>query len=144
MSNGKRVVRSIAARPVMNKGYSHGGASYTKKALKGFTVESGSASEDINANLYTLRQRSRILYQTAPIATGALKRQRTNIVGPGLRLKATIMGEPLSGMTYKTMHLLKKYKIMEKMPPNSWNATQNPYTRSLHLPSSTPRPSSGR
>lgn len=90
MSNGKRVVRSVVAHPVMNKGYSHGGASYTKKALKGFTVESGSASEDINANLYTLRQRSRILYQTAPIATGALKRQRTNIVGAGLRLKATI------------------------------------------------------
>ena len=98
MSNGKRVVRSVVAHPVMNKGYSHGGASYTKKALKGFTVESGSASEDINANLYTLRQRSRILYQTAPIATGALKRQRTNIVGAGLRLKATIDRDTL-GMT---------------------------------------------
>ena len=98
MSNGKRDVRSAVAHPVMNKGYSHGGASYTKKALKGFTVESGSASEDINANLYTLRQRSRILYQTAPIATGALKRQRTNIVGPGLRLKATIDRDTL-GMT---------------------------------------------
>ena len=35
---------------VQNKGYSHGGASYTKKALKGFTVESGAPSEDINAN----------------------------------------------------------------------------------------------
>lgn len=78
------------AKPVLNKGYSHGGASYTKKALKGFRVESGSPAEDINANNYTLRQRSRILYQTAPIATAALKRQRTNIVGSGLRLKSTI------------------------------------------------------
>ena len=75
---------------IQNKGYSHGGASYTKKALKGFRVESGSPSEDINANNYTMRQRSRILYQTAPIATAALKRQRTNIVGSGLRLKSTI------------------------------------------------------
>lgn len=78
------------ARVVQNKGYSHGGASHTKKALKGFYVESGSPAEDINANNYTLRQRSRILYQTAPIATAALKRQRTNIIGSGLRLKSTI------------------------------------------------------
>ena len=78
------------AKPVLNKGYSHGGASYTKKAMKGFRVESGSPAEDINANNYTMRQRSRILYQTAPIATAALKRQRTNIVGAGLRLKSTI------------------------------------------------------
>ena len=78
------------ARAVQNKGYSHGGASHTKKALKGFYVESGSPAEDINANNYTLRQRSRILYQTAPIATAALKRQRTNIIGSGLRLKSTI------------------------------------------------------
>lgn len=88
----------ISHMRVQNKGYSHGGASHTKKALKGFTVESGSPSEDINANNYTLRQRSRILYQTAPIATAALKRQRTNIVGPGLRLKSTIDREIL-GLT---------------------------------------------
>lgn len=72
------------------KGYSHGGASYSKRAMRGFVVQSGSPSEDIDANNYTLRQRSRILYQSAPVATAALKRQRTNIVGPGLKLKSTI------------------------------------------------------
>lgn len=82
----------------VNKGYSHAGASHTKKNLKGFNVESGSPAEDINANNYTLRQRSRMLYMSAPIATGALKRQRTNIVGPGLRLKPTIDREVL-GLT---------------------------------------------
>ena len=86
MENRKRVM----VRPVQNKGYSHSGASYTKKSMKGFVVESGSPAEDINANNYTLRQRSRMLYMSAPIATAALKRQRTNIVGAGLRLKATI------------------------------------------------------
>lgn len=85
-------------RPVVNKGYSYAGASSTKKALKGFVVESGSTAEDINANNYTLRQRSRMLYMSAPIATAALKRQRTNIVGAGLRLKATIDRDTL-GMT---------------------------------------------
>ena len=90
--------RNAVRRPVMNKGYSYAGASSTKKALKGFVVESGSPAEDINANNYTLRQRSRMLYMSAPIATAALKRQRTNIVGAGLRLKATIDRETL-GMT---------------------------------------------
>lgn len=90
--------KDVAIHPVMNKGYSHAGASYTKKALKGFNVESGSPAEDINANNYTLRQRSRMLYMSAPIATAALKRQRTNVVGSGLRLKPTIDREIL-GMT---------------------------------------------
>ena len=91
----------------MAKGYSHAGASHTKKALKGFTVSSGSAAEDINANNYTLRQRSRILYMSAPIAAAALKRQRTNIVGAGLRLKSTINRETL-GMTQEQAEAWQK------------------------------------
>ena len=92
----------------MAKGYSHAGASHTKKALKGFTVSSGSATEDINANNYTLRQRSRILYMSAPIATAALKRQRTNVVGAGLRLKSTIDRETL-GMTQEQAEAWQKH-----------------------------------
>lgn len=86
------------AAPVQNKGYSEAGASYTRKALKGFIAASGSPAEDIDSNNYTLRQRSRMLYMAAPIAAAALKRQRTNIVGAGLRLKPTIDREVL-GMT---------------------------------------------
>lgn len=88
-------VSAKITNPVQNKGYSQAGASYTKKALKGFLVSSGSPAEDINANNYTLRQRSRMLYMSAPVATAALKRQRTNIVGAGLRLKPTIDRETL-------------------------------------------------
>ena len=77
-------------RPVVNRGYSDAGASYTKKALKGFRADSGHPAEDIDENNYTLRQRSRMLYMAAPVATAALKRQRTNVVGNGLRLKSTI------------------------------------------------------
>lgn len=104
--------RVVTARPVINKGYSHAGASYTKKALKGFAVESGSPAEDINANNYTLRQRSRMLYMSAPIAAAALKRQRTNIVGPGLRLKATIDRDVL-GMTQEQAEAWQKHTQAE-------------------------------
>lgn len=86
----QKVKQAYVISPVLNKGYSHAGASTTKRSLKGFNVESGSPVEDINENNYTLRQRSRMLYMSAPIATAALKRQRTNIVGAGLKLKSTI------------------------------------------------------
>ena len=75
---------------VVNRGYGDAGASYTKRALKGFRADSGHPAEDINENNRTLRERSRMLYMAAPIATAALKRQRTNVVGNGLRLKSTI------------------------------------------------------
>lgn len=90
--------KSAANSRVVMKGYSQAGASYTKKALKGFRVSSGAPSEDIDQNNYTLRQRSRMLYMGAPVATAALKRQRTNIVGSGLWLKSTIDRDTL-GMT---------------------------------------------
>ena len=89
---GKKFVKVIAS------GYGHAGASYTKRSFKGFNVDSLSPAEDIDANNYTLRQRARMLYMGAPVATAALKRQRTNIVGSGLRLKATIDRDVL-GMT---------------------------------------------
>ena len=84
--------------PTQNKGYGDAGASYRKKALKGFLASSGSPQEDIDASNGTLRQRSRMLYMAAPLAAAALKRQRTNVVGNGLRLKSTIDREIL-GLT---------------------------------------------
>lgn len=98
MTIPKRYTRPAAVRRIVNRGYGDAGASHTKKALKGFRADSGHPAEDINENNFTLRQRSRMLYMAAPIATAALKRQRTNVVGNGLRLKSTIDRETL-GMT---------------------------------------------
>ena len=74
----------------INKGYSEVGASHTRKALKGFTAKSGSPNEDINYNLDTLRQRSRILAMSGGLATSALKTTRTNVIGLGLLPKPAI------------------------------------------------------
>ena len=81
-------------RPI-NKGYSEAGASYVRRALKEMIPNSGSPIYDINDNNYTLRQRSRMLYMGAPIATSAIKTSRTNVVGKGLRLKSSINREVL-------------------------------------------------
>lgn len=81
--------------PVKNRGYSSEGASTSKRALKGFRADSGSPVEDIDFNNYTLRQRARILYMGAPIATSAVKTNRTNVIGTGLRLNPKINEELL-------------------------------------------------
>lgn len=81
-----------------NKGYGEAGASWSKKAVKGFNSPSGSPREDIDFNNYTLRQRARMLYMAAPIASSAIKTNRTNVVGVGLKLKSRIDREVL-GMT---------------------------------------------
>lgn len=78
-----------------NKGYGEAGASWRKKAVKAFNAPSGSPREDIDFNNYTLRQRARMLYMAAPIATSAIKTNRTNVVGVGLKLKSRIDREVL-------------------------------------------------
>jgi len=86
-----------SVRP-QNKGYGEAGASWQRKAVKAFNAPSGSAHEDIDFNNFTLRQRARMLYMSSPIATSAIKTNRTNVVGVGLKLKSRIDREVL-GLT---------------------------------------------
>lgn len=72
------------------KGYSEAGASRSKRSMKGFTASSGSPREDIDWNNATLRQRSRILYMSSPVATAAINTNRTKVVGVGLSLQSSI------------------------------------------------------
>ena len=105
----ERAVRRAAARQklkILNSGYSNYGASQTKKSLIGWLYGGGSAKEDIQENLSTLRQRCRDLYMGVPLATGALKTCRTNVVGSGLRLKSQIDYEFL-GMTEEEARALE-------------------------------------
>lgn len=93
MLSPEKAVRRAAARKnlsILNSGYSNYGASHTKKSLFGWLFSGGSAREDIGENLSTLRQRSRDLYMGVPLATGAIKTCRTNVVGSGLKLKSQI------------------------------------------------------
>lgn len=77
-------------RKIVNSGYSHYGASYARKALIGWMSHSASADEDIADNIKALRERSRDLYMGVPLATGAIKTIRTNVVGSGLMMNSHI------------------------------------------------------
>lgn len=95
------------AFPASEKGYGAAGASYTRRALKGFTAESGSAREDIDNNNQTLRERARMLYMAAPIASSAIKTPRTNVIGLGLKMNPKIDREFLH-ITSKEAELWEK------------------------------------
>jgi lambda family phage portal protein len=86
-------MRRTAARniiKVLNTGYSEGGASASKKSMRGWKARSASPAEDIDLNLQTLRDRCRDLYMNAPLGRGAIQTTRTNVIGSGLKLKARI------------------------------------------------------
>lgn len=87
---------------VLNEGYGYGshGANTRKKSLLGWFSRASSVVEDIEYNIDTLRSRSRDLWMGAPLATGAIKTLRTNVIGSGLKLNAQIDGDYLN-MTYE-------------------------------------------
>lgn len=77
-------------RAFQNSGYDESGAARNKNSMRGWRASSKTPQEDIDKNIPVLRQRSRSLYMSAPLAVSAIKTNRTNIVGEGLRLKNTI------------------------------------------------------
>ncbi len=85
----------MANRAPYAKGYSEAGASISKKALKGFTAQSGSPIEDIDLHNKTLRQRGRILYMSSPVATASINTNRTKCVGSGLHMKCAVKNKVL-------------------------------------------------
>lgn len=74
-------------------GYGNYGASYERKASKGWSYMGGGPKEDIDDNIETLRQRSQDAFCGIPLATSAIKTMRTNVVGPGIKPRPNIDAE---------------------------------------------------
>lgn len=110
ISPEKALKREVARKKLslVNSGYGNYGANATKKAVIGWTHGGGSHREDIEEHISTLRQRSRDLYcGGSTLATGAVKRLRTNAVGTGLHLKSTI-NEEILGITSEEARKLEE------------------------------------
>ena len=58
--------------PVLNTGYSHGGASLTRQALRGYNPVKSSSKSDVDANLNVLRNRSADMYINSPLGASAI------------------------------------------------------------------------
>lgn len=106
----RREIEALAlgrVKEILNSGYSNYGASMSKKSLIGWRADGGSHKEDIEDNLTILRQRSRDLFMGVPLATGAVKTCRTNVVGGGLLLKSQIDYEAI-GISAKEARSLEQ------------------------------------
>lgn len=92
-----RSARRIRARAMMNVAQDVGYISFgsSRKSMRGAYASTNSADNDILPKLQSIRASSRDLYMNAPVATGALRRARTNIVGYGLTLQPRIDREKL-------------------------------------------------
>lgn len=71
---------------IINSGYSEGGASRSRSALRGYNPLKSSTKADIDVNLPLLRSRSTDMYINSPIGAGAINSSRSNVIGAGLRL----------------------------------------------------------
>lgn len=93
----KKALERVAARVRLDAAYmySNSGASRQKNAFKGFKVSNSGPKTDIENNIEVLRARSRELFMGNPLATGAIKKIVTNVVGAGLIPKASIDAEYL-------------------------------------------------
>jgi len=75
---------------VVNSGYSEGGASRSRSALRGYNPLKSSTKADIDVNLTTLRNRSADLVCNSPLGSSAIGTLRSNVIGAGLRLSPKI------------------------------------------------------
>ena len=96
MAKKKKRFKQRAPTNFKNSGYSDGGASRTNNILKSWSPLKLSAKSDIDANLYTLRNRAADMAINTPIGASAIKTSVTHTVGAGLavnpRPKMNILG----------------------------------------------------
>jgi lambda family phage portal protein len=82
--------RRYHARLSLNLMGQYSGAKSNRSALKAWKTYAGSADSDSLGDLPALRARSRDLGRNNPIAVGAARTQKSNVVGPGLRVRAQL------------------------------------------------------
>ena len=92
-----RAIERIRARAALSY---LGGAGYitsgsNRRSMRGWLSGSGTADQDTLPKAGRSRQDCRDLYMNSPMATAALRRVRTNVVGHGLRLQSRIDREAL-------------------------------------------------
>lgn len=71
---------------IVNSGYSEGGASHENGILKAYHPIRASAKSDIDANLYTLRNRSADQATNTPVGAAAIQTSSLHAIGAGLKL----------------------------------------------------------
>ena len=96
----------VHARMQIDAAQAFTGASRSRPAMREWRTSKGSADDDVNPELETLRSRSRDLERNNPIAHGALKTKTTYVIGTGLRPEPSIDADYL-GLTSEQAEALQ-------------------------------------
>lgn len=113
MSKKNKLIKSRIRSPaVKNSGYSDGGASFEKDALRSWRPQRLSAKSDIDANLITLRNRAADQVINTPIGAAAIMTSVMNTVGAGLRLFPRIPFKTL-GLTPDEAREWERHTVQE-------------------------------
>lgn len=88
VKGAKRIRSRLFLKTLQNIGYVAG--SNSRRSMRGWQTDNQSADEELLPELDIIRARCRDLYNNTPIATGAIKRAKTNTVGSGLTLQALL------------------------------------------------------
>lgn len=83
-------VKRLKARAAIEVLNSYDGASKSRRALSAWTALGSDPDTDVLTDLPDLRNRSRDLVRNNPLASGAIKKKLTWVVGAGLRHRSTI------------------------------------------------------
>lgn len=110
--------RHPTSKTIVNSGYSDGGASWTRSALRGYDPIKSSVKSDVDVNLPLLRSRSNDMYINSPIGAGAINSSRSNVIGAGLRLSPKLdyrlLGLSAEAAKEWQRHTLREFNLWAK------------------------------
>lgn len=128
----RKVLKSrIRAPAVKNSGYSDGGASFQKDALRSWYPQRLSSKSDIDANLVTLRNRAADQATNTPLGSAAIVTSTMHAVGAGLRLFPRIPYK-LLGLTAEEArdwerNTVREFKLWAGSKECDWRRRNNFY-----------------
>lgn len=83
---GKKKRAAADNARIVNSGYADGGASHSSNILKAYNPVKASAKADIDANLFTLRNRSSDQAINTPVGAAAITTSAMHTIGAGLKV----------------------------------------------------------
>jgi len=89
-TGARRIPTAKETTRIKNNGYGDGGASVKSNILKGYLPVRSSAKADIDAYLYTLRNRSADQATNTPIGAAAINTSALHTIGAGLTVRPRI------------------------------------------------------
>lgn len=112
--NKPRAPAAKSQRRISNSGYSSGGASVTNPILQAYDPLRLSAKADIDANLFTLRNRSADQAINTPVGAAAIQMSALHTIGAGLKVFPRVRYQDIGMAKDEVLAWNRKARNMEQ------------------------------